>query len=66
MEAEEDVIVPAGTLRALRCALRTRRSESVLWIAPGVGIVRETQGIPGMRPGIGRVLLRWEAPGAKH
>jgi hypothetical protein len=66
VEAEEEVVVPAGAFRALRCALRTRRSESVLWIARGVGIVRETQGTPGMRPEIERVLLRWETPGPKR
>lgn len=59
VEAEEPVAVPAGAFRALRCALRTRRSESVLWVAPGVGVVRETQGAPGERPEIERVLLRW-------
>jgi hypothetical protein len=59
VEAEEDVQVPAGTFRARRCAVRTRQVESVLWIAPGVGIVRETQGTPGQRPEIERVLLRW-------
>jgi hypothetical protein len=66
VEAEEEVTVPAGTFRALRCALRTRGSESVLWIVPGVGIVRETQGTPGMRPEIERVLQRWETPGSKR
>jgi len=64
VEAQEDVTVPAGTFRAMRCALRTRRSESVLWIAPGVGVVRETQGVPGSRPEIERVLLRWGGPAA--
>jgi hypothetical protein len=66
VEVEEEVVVPAGTFRGLRCALRTRGSESVLWIAAGVGIVRETQGTPGMRPEIERVLLRWETPGSKR
>jgi hypothetical protein len=64
VEEEEDVTVPAGTFRALRCALRTPGSDSVLWIAPGTGIVREWQGVPGRkRPEIERVLLRW-APAA--
>lgn len=58
VEAEEEVAVPAGSFKALRCALRTWRSESVLWIAPGVGVVRETQGAPGARPEIERVLIR--------
>jgi hypothetical protein len=58
VEAEEQVSVPAGTFQAFRCALRTWSSESVLWIAPGVGVVRETQGSPGARPEIERVLLR--------
>ena len=66
VEAEEEVTVPAGTVRALRCALRTRRSESVLWIVPGVGIARETQGAPGMRPEIERVLLKWEPAGPRR
>ncbi len=59
VEAEEDVTVPAGRYRALRCAFRTRRIESVLWIAPGVGVVRETHGPPGRRPDLERVLLAW-------
>jgi hypothetical protein len=59
VEAEEEISVPAGTFRALRCALRAPRVHSVLWIAPGVGVVRETQGRPGRRPEIERVLLRW-------
>ncbi len=58
VEAEEEVSVPAGTLKAYRCALRTWRSESLLWIAPGIGVLRETQGAPGRRPEIERVLLR--------
>lgn len=58
VEAEEEVTVPAGRFTALRCALRTWRSESVLWIVPAVGVVRETQGVPGRRPEIERVLLR--------
>jgi hypothetical protein len=62
VEAEEEVRVPAGTFTARRCALRTRRSESVLWIVPGVGVVRETQGQPGRRPEIERVLVKWSAP----
>jgi hypothetical protein len=59
VEAWEDVSVPAGLFRALRCALRTRRTESVLWIAPGVGVVRETHGPPRLRPDLERVLLAW-------
>jgi hypothetical protein len=59
VEAEEEVTVPAGRFRALRCAFRTRRQESVLWIAPGVGVVRETHGPPGRRPDLERVLLAW-------
>lgn len=58
VEAEEEVTVPAGRFTALRCALRTWRSESVLWIVAEVGVVRETQGSPGRRPEIERVLLR--------
>jgi hypothetical protein len=59
VEAEEEVRVPAGDFLARRCALRTRQIEAVLWIAPGIGVVRETQGVPGQRPEIERVLLRW-------
>ena len=58
VEAEEEVTVPAGTFTAFRCAVRTWRSVGVLWIAPGVGVVREIQGTPGARPEIERVLLR--------
>lgn len=59
VEAEEEVVLPAGTFKALRCALRTRQSESVLWIALGVGVVRQTEGVPGRAPEIERRLLRW-------
>jgi hypothetical protein len=59
VEEEEDVTVPAGTFRALRCTLRTPTVVSSLWITPGVGVVRETQGAPGRRPEIERVLVRW-------
>jgi len=59
VDEEEDVVVPAGTFRALRCSLRTRRNESFLWVVPGLGVVRETQGPPGKRPEIERVLVRW-------
>lgn len=62
VESEEEVSVPAGTFKAFRCALRTWRSESVLWIAAGVGVVRETQGAPHARPEIERVLLRATLP----
>jgi hypothetical protein len=58
VEATEEVTVPAGLFTALRCALRTWRSESLLWIAPGVGVVKESIGVPGERPEIERVLLR--------
>jgi hypothetical protein len=59
VEEEERLTVPAGTFRVLRCALRTRSAVSLLWIAPGIGVVRETHGPPGARPEIERVLLRW-------
>jgi hypothetical protein len=59
VEAEEEVTVPAGTFQALRCALRTWRNVAILWIAPGVGVVRETQGVPGRKPEIERVLVKW-------
>ena len=59
VEAEEEVTVPAGAFRALRCTIRSRSSVSVLWIAPSTGVVKETQGAPGRRPEIERVLLRW-------
>jgi hypothetical protein len=58
VEAREKVEVPAGSFDAFRCALRTWRSESLLWIAPGIGVVKETIGAPGQRPEIERVLLR--------
>lgn len=59
VELEEEVATPAGRFLSLRCALRTRENASVLWIAPGVGVVRETHGTPGRRPEIERELLRW-------
>jgi hypothetical protein len=59
VEAWETVTVPAGTFEALRCALRTRRAVSVLWIAEGVGVVKEIHGTPRRKPEIERVLLRW-------
>ncbi|HEY7516170.1 MAG TPA: hypothetical protein VIC87_16895 [Vicinamibacteria bacterium] len=59
VEAEEEVRVPAGEFRALRCALRTWRSESILWVAQGIGVVKEVQGTPGSRPEIERVLVRY-------
>jgi hypothetical protein len=63
VEAEEDLTVPAGTFRAFRCALRAPGTASLLWIAPGVGVIKETQGDrPGRRPEIERVLLRWASP----
>jgi hypothetical protein len=62
VEAEEEIAVPAGSFRALRCAFRTRGSVAILWIAPGVGVVREAYGPPGARPEIERVLLRWGTP----
>jgi hypothetical protein len=67
VEAEEEVVVPAGTYRTLRCALRAPGSVSVLWIVPGVGVVKEIQGTgrPGRRPEIERVLLKWSGVPAK-
>jgi hypothetical protein len=62
VEAEEEVDVPAGRYKALRCALRTWRSVSILWIAPTLGVVREIQGAPGQRPEIERVLIRSGGP----
>jgi hypothetical protein len=62
VEDWEDVTVPAGRFRALRCAFRTWTHVSLLWIAPGVGVVKETQGVPGRRPEIERVLVRWGRP----
>lgn len=59
VETLEQVEVPAGTFQALRCAIRTWTNQSLLWIVPGVGVVKETQGTPGRRPEIERVLLRW-------
>ena len=62
VEAEEDVTVPAGRYRALRCALRGPAAVAVLWIAPGVGVVREHQGAPRTRPQVERVLVRYGRP----
>jgi hypothetical protein len=62
VEAEEEVAVPAGRFKALRCALRTWRSVSILWIAPELGVVREIQGAPGQHPEIERVLIRSGGP----
>ncbi|MFI5184214.1 MAG: hypothetical protein ACHQNV_07445 [Vicinamibacteria bacterium] len=62
VEAEEEVVVPAGRFKALRCALRTWRSVSILWIAPNLGVVREIQGAPGHHPEIERVLIRSGGP----
>jgi hypothetical protein len=64
VEAEEEITVPAGTFHSYRCALRGPGWASLLWIAPGVGVVRETQGAtrPGRRPEIERVLLKWGKP----
>lgn len=61
VEAQEEVTVPAGTYQALRCVLRGPGALRTLWIAPGVGVLRETQGsgAPGRRPEIERVLLKW-------
>jgi hypothetical protein len=59
VEAEEIVEVPSGVYLAFRCALRTPGTVSLLWIAPGVGVVRETEGHPGAHPDLERVLLRW-------
>jgi hypothetical protein len=64
VEAQEEVTVPAGTFQALRCVLRGPGALSTLWIAPGVGVVKETQGsgAPGRRPEIERLLLKWKKP----
>jgi len=68
VEAEEEIQVPAGTFRALRCALRAQRAVSLLWIAAGVGVVREIRGAPGAHPDLERVLLRFHArsPGRRQ
>lgn len=63
--SEESVAVPAGTFLALRCDFLTRRNASTLWIAPGIGIVRETYGEPGVQPDLERVLVRWGRGGEK-
>jgi hypothetical protein len=66
VEAKEEVTVPAGTFLALRCGIRSWRNVSLLWIVPGVGVVRETQGPPSRRPEIERVLVRWSGPGVSQ
>ena len=58
VEAEEEIEVPAGRFHTLRVALRAPGAHSVLWITSGLGVVRETQGPPGQRPDLERVLLR--------
>ncbi|MGE0453371.1 MAG: hypothetical protein AB7O37_00660 [Vicinamibacteria bacterium] len=58
VEAEEEIEAPAGRFLTLRVALRGPGTHSVLWIAPGLGVVRETQGPPGQRPELERMLLR--------
>ena len=63
VEAEEQVNVPAGSFAALRCVLRADSVIGALWIAPAVGVVRETQGVRGRRPDLERVLLRWGTAG---
>jgi len=64
VEAQEEVTVPAGTFQAMRCVLRGPGALSTLWIAPGVGVIRETHGtrVPGRRPEIERLLLKWRKP----
>jgi len=65
VEDEETLVVPAGEFHALRCALRTPEQESLLWIAPGVGVIRETRGAPGEPPDLERSLLRWSGAAAE-
>ena len=55
--------MPAGVFRTLRCAIRTPSHVSLLWIAPGVGVVKERHGAPRRRPEIERVLLRFKLAG---
>jgi hypothetical protein len=59
VEKEEVVKVPSGVYLALRCSLRTRDLVSLLWIAEGVGVVREVEGRPDAHPDLERVLVRW-------
>ena len=64
VEEEEEVEVPAGRFLALRCALRAPGAVAILWIVPGIGIVREAQGTGerGRRPLLERLLLRYGGP----
>jgi hypothetical protein len=62
VEAEEQVQVPAGSFSALRCAFRTGSVDAVLWIAPGVGVVRQVEGVRGRHPELVRELLRFSVP----
>jgi hypothetical protein len=69
VETQETISVPAGEFTVFRCALRSPEEDAVLWIAPDVGVIRETQGVPGQPPDTERLLLRWSgekqrAPGA--
>jgi hypothetical protein len=59
VEGEEVLEVPSGIYLTLRCAVRTARFVSILWIAEGVGVVRQVEGRPGAHPDLERVLLRW-------
>jgi hypothetical protein len=59
VEGEEVVTVPSGVYLAVRLALRTPRFVSLLWVAEGVGVVRQVEGRPGAHPDLERVLLRW-------
>lgn len=62
----EEVSVPAGEFQALACGFSADGREARLWIALGVGVVRETEGPRGRRPDLERVLLRLEQPGSSE
>ncbi|MCU0242920.1 MAG: hypothetical protein MUF51_10910 [Vicinamibacteria bacterium] len=59
IEAEEEVEVPAGRFRALRCTLRTDGNVAILWIAPTVGVIREQSGPSIEHPEMERRLVKW-------
>lgn len=48
--AEEEVVTPAGSFRALPVSVRGKTLEYRRWYAPGVGMVKETTALPDGSP----------------